>query len=241
MYNEFIKILVNKIILTKKIKKNICLDLNHFSSDTINITIDDKDFNDDKKYLSFNITPNMIQYLVSKYNPLNIYIPARYYNYNHFTTDRVFDIVLLGENNTERQKRFIDTVNETHNLNPIVVNNIRNLEQSLFLYKNTKIIINIHPSDNDTIFDEMIYLPPFSSGVIIISEKTVLSHLLPYNNFIFWSDIENMPNTVKYVLENYNTIFNVIYGDNTVKDIIGTLYTNAIYEINKCINYLDNI
>lgn len=248
IYKEFIKLLVNKIILTKKIKKNICLDLEHFNNNSININISFNIFIEDdhcnKKYLSFNIIPNMIEYLLLKdikNNSLTIYIPPRYYNYNHFSTNRIVDIVLLGENNTERQKQFIDTLKKNYNLNPIVINNICDIEQSLDLYKNIKIIINIHSSDNDNIFDEMTYLPPFSSGVIIISEKILLSNVLLYNNFIFWSDIENIPNTVKYILENYNTIFNHIYGNDRVKDIIGTLYTNALYEINKYISYFDNI
>jgi len=262
MYKENIKGLLNKIILTKKIKKNICLDLEHFTNNSINVytifnnfylnnnnilTIDDNIFNkndENNKYLSFIIIPNIIIYTLLKEIPLyiyTIYIPPRYYIYNHFTTTRMFDIVLLGKNNTERQKQFINTMNRDYNLNPIIIYNICNIEESLQLYKNTKIIINIHASDNEIIFDEITYFPPFSSGVIIISEKTILSHLLQYNNFIYWNNIEDIPNTAKYILENYNTVFNSIYGNNTVKDTIGTIYTNAIDEICKSINYFDNI
>ena len=71
------------------------------------------------------------------------------------------------------------------------------------LYRQTKILINIHQTDHHNTFEELRVLPALQNGVIVVSENSPLKELVPYNGLIFWSDYGDIVSKANEVLLNY--------------------------------------
>ena len=82
------------------------------------------------------------------------------------------------------------------------------------LYLNTKILINIHQTDDHHTFEELRVISALQCGVIVIAEHSALNHLIPYNHLIIWSSYENIVEKTKEVLENYDEYHEKIFGNN---------------------------
>jgi hypothetical protein len=72
------------------------------------------------------------------------------------------------------------------------------------LYNSAKILVNIHQTDHHHTLEELRVLPALTSGIIVISEPVPMMDAIPYHNFIIWSTMDNMVNTIKKILENYS-------------------------------------
>jgi hypothetical protein len=59
-------------------------------------------------------------------------------------------------------------------------------DQSL-IYSRTKILLNIHQSENHHTLEEFRVLPALLRGAIIVSEDIPIKHVVPYHNYIIWS------------------------------------------------------
>jgi hypothetical protein len=79
------------------------------------------------------------------------------------------------------------------------------------ILKNTKILINIHQTPHHHTFEELRILPALECGVIVISEKSPLNELIPYNNLIVWADYDDIIEKTKEVKENYDFFHNTIF------------------------------
>ena len=66
----------------------------------------------------------------------------------------------------------------------INVNNCFEKDKLQTLYKNTKILINIHQTDHHHTFEELRVLPALQCGVLVICEHSPLSNLIPGNDYI---------------------------------------------------------
>ena len=62
-------------------------------------------------------------------------------------------------------------------------------------------------------------------GVIVISEISPLNNLIPYNDYIIWSSYDNMIETTRLVLDNYEYYYNKIYKST---DILSFLHKHNI-------------
>jgi hypothetical protein len=76
-----------------------------------------------------------------------------------------------------------------------------------------KILINIHQTPHHNTFEELRVLPAILCGVIVISEKSPLSHLVPYSKFVIWAGYEEIINTCKNVLQNYDEYHTKIFSN----------------------------
>jgi hypothetical protein len=81
------------------------------------------------------------------------------------------------------------------------------------LYKNTKILINVHQTEHHDTLEELRILPALLCGVIVISEYSPLYKEVPYYDYIVWSSYGNMLYNVKDVLNNYEFYYSKIFGD----------------------------
>ena len=84
------------------------------------------------------------------------------------------------------------------------------------LYQNTKVLINIHQTPHHDTFEELRCLPALQNGVIVVSEKSPLSHLVPYNELIIWTDYDNIINKTKEVLEKYEEYHKNIFSKKNI-------------------------
>ena len=91
------------------------------------------------------------------------------------------------------------------------INNCFSNEDLKKLYLDTKILINIHQTEHHDTFEELRVLPALLSGVIVISESSPLNNLIPYNDFIIWSSYDNIIETVKKIINNYDDYHNKIF------------------------------
>ena len=85
------------------------------------------------------------------------------------------------------------------------------------LLQNTKVLINIHQTPHHDTFEELRCLPALQNGVIVVSEKSPLSHLIPYNELIIWTDYDNIVNKTKEILENYEEYHKNIFSKKNIE------------------------
>ena len=159
--------------------------------------------------------------IIIDYSNPNIYNVSTCLLYSEFSkkhiyiSPSIYDIYIVKENrNITSLTSFINT-NESRRkllLNNMIENKImhtninncfdKNKLQSIL--KNTKIIINIHQTPHHDSFEELRVLPALECGVIVISEKSPLSELIPYNDLIIWVNYDDIINKLKEVINNYH-------------------------------------
>jgi hypothetical protein len=121
----------------------------------------------------------------------------------HFTKENRHIDILTTFISTEQPRR-ANLISNLSGLPHINRNNCFGKEDLRELYKNTKILINIHQTDHHHTFEELRTLPALECGVIVISEISPLRNLIPYHDYIIWETYEGIVNRVKDVIENYN-------------------------------------
>lgn len=134
----------------------------------------------------------------------------------------IYDLYFIKENrNIESLTTFIDiyqprrklllTNIRNQNIPHININNVFGKCELQKLYKNTKVIINIHQTDHHHTFEELRVLPALQCGVIVISEYSPLSELIPYNDYIIWTSYDSILDKTREVLNNYDYYHNLIF------------------------------
>ena len=94
------------------------------------------------------------------------------------------------------RKKLLENISKS-NLSHSNTNNCFDKIKLQELYQNTKILINIHQTPYHDTFEELRCLPALQNGVIVVSEKSPLSHLVSYNELIIWTDYDNIINKTK--------------------------------------------
>lgn len=79
------------------------------------------------------------------------------------------------------------------------------------LYDNSKILINIHQTPYHHTLEEIRILPALSRGMVVISEISPLSDMLPYSDYIIWTTYDDVIQTVKDTIKNYASIYKAIF------------------------------
>jgi hypothetical protein len=162
--------------------------------------------------------PNMYNiYSCNNYNNFYkkiLYISPVLFDYdsqNYEYKERKINVLTTFINTNEpRRRRLFDNI-KIANVDHKNINNCFSNEDLKKLYLNTKIIINIHQTSEHDTFEELRVLPALLSGVIVISESSPLNNLIPYNDFIIWSSYDNIIETVKKVINNYDDYHNKIF------------------------------
>lgn len=109
-------------------------------------------------------------------------------------------ITLFGNPNEPRRKKFIADLE----IGGVKSQNINNIFSGIEgLYRNTKILINIHQTDHHDTLEELRVLPALRCGVIVISEKSPLVELTGYSKYIIWGELSELPAIIFDVQSNY--------------------------------------
>jgi hypothetical protein len=155
---------------------------------------------------------------IKKYLDKNIHISCNMYDIKFEKLNRSKIITLFFAWSGRRSTLYDSLIN-----NDIQVQNVHNCFQKeclLDVYKNTKILINVHQTDFHDTAEELRILPALMSGVIVIAEDSPIKEKIPYHEFIIWEKIENIPNKVIDVQKNYDSYFESIFGGNKLKNVL---------------------
>ena len=118
-------------------------------------------------------------------------------------------ITNFGNPEEPRRKVFLETMRSKK----IPIQNIRSwYEDAEELYKRTRILVNIRQTDHHDTFEELRVLPALRSGVIVISELAPYKELTRYSEFIIWGSLEELPEIIRRVQNNYEATWNSIFG-----------------------------
>ena len=154
----------------------------------------------------------------SDFSNKHIYIaPTLYENlYINRENRNIESLTTFINTNEPRRKELLEKISES-SLNHRNINNCFEKNKIKQLYQNTKVLINIHQTPHHHTFEELRCLPALQNGVIVISEKSPLNKLIPYNDLIIWSDYNNIIDKTKEVLENYEEFYNKIFKEENIK------------------------
>jgi hypothetical protein len=132
-----------------------------------------------------------------------------YKKIKQMTTKRNLEIItLFSYPDRGRRSVFLDNLRK----NKIKYKNINKCFENIEkIYSQTKILVNIHQTDEHLTFEELRVLPALLCGTIIISEHAPLTKYCGYEEFIIWGSIDEIPGLVTKVQQNYDKYWNEIF------------------------------
>ena len=126
-------------------------------------------------------------------------------------------VTMFGNPDEPYRKLFINALHR-YGINTLNINNqFANIES---VYRRTKILINIRQTDSHHTTEELRILPALLCGTIVISETAPLQDSIAYNKFILWANIENLPELIKTVADNYDGYYDQIFGNDKLSNMI---------------------
>jgi hypothetical protein len=157
-----------------------------------------------------------------------IYIPPLEYEYMPYHDERdMTPFTTFYHAMLSRRQRIVSGLWE-HGIIVENYNGITSSKRMREIYDSKAIMINLHQTPHHHTFEELRVLPALLRGLIIICEETPLKSEIPYNQFIVWSSIENLPTTVSKVILNYDFYFNEFFGPKSdLPCILASMKRNA--------------
>lgn len=176
--------------------------------------------------------------LFDEFSNKHIYIAPNIYNsFNINPSNRNINILTTFINTQEPRRQALLEDMKNRNLSNVNVNNCFEKDKLQSLYKNTKLLINIHQTNEHNTFEELRVLPALENGVIVVCEKSPLMEVVPYKNLVIWCEYNEIISTTTKILENYEEnhkkIFN--YKNKTIIDELAVTNYNTL--IKKLIDY----
>jgi len=156
----------------------------------------------------YNVKQSHIFQSISK---KHIYISSSIYKSYFIKHNREINSLTTFINIHEPRRNLLLKKLNKNNISHININNCFNKESLENIYKNTKILINIHQTDHHHTLEELRILPALQCGVIVICEYSPLNKLVPYNDYIIFESYDNIINKVIDVINNYDYYFNYIF------------------------------
>ena len=173
------------------------------------------------------------------FNKLSYIAPCVYKNVINPTIKNIDTLTLFAQDisSSRREKALIE-------INNLLVNhrNENNCygDELKTLLENTKILINIHQSDFENTFEEIRVLPALQKRVLVVSEISPLTELVPYGPLIIWATYDNIVQKTKEVLDNYETYYNQIFTQQNIM-LLNMLHNQNCFNINNKLNsFLQN-
>ena len=143
-----------------------------------------------------------------------VYIAPSIYRYNSMplNTARPYDTMTSFFDTTiPRRAELLSSIDERVNKSHLNVFDCFDKDTLQRIYKNTKIMINIHQTDSHHTFEELRVLPALQSGVIVISESSPLTELIPYSDYVIWCPYDQIIDKANEVLNNYESFRSEIF------------------------------
>lgn len=76
----------------------------------------------------------------------------------------------------------------------------------------TRILVNVHQTGHHHTLEELRLLPALLSGVVVVSEDVPCRELVPYHEYIVWTDYDSLSSTVARVSREYDAYFVKFFG-----------------------------
>ena len=120
-------------------------------------------------------------------------------------------ITNFGNSEEPRRKMFLEAMRAKQ----IPIQNIQTWYEDVEeLYARTRILVNIRQTDHHDTLEELRVLPALRSGVIVISEIAPYKELTRYSEFIIWGALDELPEIIRNVQDNYEATWNSIFRTN---------------------------
>ena len=144
-----------------------------------------------------------------------LYLSPALYKLNSASSDarrrNFITITNFGNSEEPRRKNFLEVMRSKE----IPVQNIHTWYSDVEeLYARTRILVNIRQTDHHDTLEELRVLPVLRSGVIVISELAPYKELTRYSEFIIWGTLDELPEIIRNVQDNYEATWNSIFGTN---------------------------
>ena len=168
-----------------------------------------------------------------------IYIPPLEYEYRPYHDGRdMTPFTTFYFADLSRRQRIVSSLWE-HGITVVNHNGINTSMRMREIYDSKAIMINLHQTPHHHTFEELRVLPALLRGLIIICEETPLKTEIPYNQYIVWSSIENLPITVLKVITRYDFYFNNFFGpESDLPCILAKMKKNAYNSMEKQILHI---
>jgi len=115
----------------------------------------------------------------------------------------------FGNAEEPRRKNFLEVMRSKE----VPIQNIHSWYEDVEeLYRRTRILVNIRQTDHHDTLEELRVLPALRSGVIVISELAPCKELTRYSEFIIWGSLDELPEIIRNVQNNYEATWNSIFG-----------------------------
>jgi hypothetical protein len=150
----------------------------------------------------------------------HVYIAPCLYPIEWNLGNRTIDILTTFLNpDIPRRKVFLETCTN--------VSNCFGGKELCDLYKRTKILINVHQTDDHHTAEELRILPALQNGVIVVSEESPLSDMIPYGHLVIWAPYGSLLETAKNVLATYEQTFTNLFTPKN-KAILANLHSSNL-------------
>lgn len=134
----------------------------------------------------------------------HLYIAPCLYPIEWNPGNRTIDILTTFLNpDIPRRKIFLETCTN--------ISNCFGGKELCDLYKRTKILINVHQTDDHHTAEELRILPALQNGVIVVSEESPLSDMIPYGHLVIWAPYGSLLETARNVLATYEQTFTTLF------------------------------
>jgi hypothetical protein len=144
---------------------------------------------------------------LSEYNINSYFLPYMPHKINKYTKNvsKDIDILFIGNLN----KRRLEWLNQLSNFNIKIINNIF-FDNSLELLARSKILLNIHYYNGDTILEVPRILPGLENNCIILSETSNEEYYDNlYKDIIKWTTKKNIIDDINNILTNYDKLIEI--------------------------------
>lgn len=150
--------------------------------------------------------------LYNNFSDKHIYLAPNLYEKLHININNrnIQSLTTFINTDEPRRKKLLEKISQSR-LKHINKNDCKYKEGLKKLYQDTKVLINVRQTPHHDTFEELRCLPALQNGVIVVSEKAPLNHLIPYNDLIIWTDYENIVDKTKKVLKNYEEYYKRIF------------------------------
>jgi hypothetical protein len=160
---------------------------------------------------------------INEYKVKNVHIAPVFYDTKISENTRRIEIVsLFADTKQRRRRQFLDHAS-TSGLRVRNVSGVYDGALLQKLYRDTRILVNVHQTDHHHTFEELRVLPALLCGVVVVSETVPLREEIPYHDFIVWCDYDQIIDTVRAVRDDYESYRRKMFGDGRFKAIISAM------------------
>jgi len=165
------------------------------------------------------------------YKKMVLIHPLIYPYYNKIENRNVNCLTtFLYPNRTQKRLDFLNKIRENGIIH-VNINTCYSAEDFISLYRNTKILINIHQTYEYHSVEELRILPALMCGVIVICEEGPLKEYIPYHDYIVWTTNENMIQTIRDVEQNYVSLHNKFFSGSRLSNLLEIMAESNKHEL----------